>query len=94
MPEGIFKIQEHQDKTLRESVWELTPDSKLKCIIKGNSRNLCLMIHSPWKLTIIKLKVNIPLVSSGDFHYRNSCGPVHGRTAVISIDIHFVCSVR
>lgn len=37
MPEGIFKIQEHQDKTLRDSVWELTPDSKLKCIIKGNS---------------------------------------------------------
>lgn len=38
MENSIFKIIKHKDKTLEDSIWELS-DDKLKCVFPGNSKD-------------------------------------------------------
>lgn len=37
MESNIFKIIKHKDKTLEDSIWDLS-DNKLKCVFPGNSK--------------------------------------------------------
>ena len=64
MESKIFKIIKHKDKTLEDSVWELS-DDKLKCVFPGNSKeqfSLGFEVLDPKKTEILEgILEKIPL---------------------------------
>ena len=64
MESKIFKIIKHKDKTLEDSIWELS-DDKLKCVFPGNPKeqfSLGFEVLDPKKTEILEgILEKIPL---------------------------------